>query len=426
LHFSSLGRRNLVPRVDLLKELVAMDFGFSEPVNNLVKRLTAFRDDYIYPNERLFNAQTASGDMRWKPAPILEDLRQQAKREGLWNLFLRDERYGTALSNVDYAPLAEVMGCNEWAPEVFNCNPPDTGNMGVLAAYGTDDQKEQWLKPLLSGAIRSCFAMTEPAVASSDATNISMKAEAKGDEWVIDGEKWWISGPGNPLCKVAIAMCRTDPEADRHNQHSMIIVPLDTPGVTIKRQLTLMGFDFAPRGHSALVFDKVRVPLKNVLLEPGKGFEIAQGRLGPGRVHHGMRCVGAAERALELMCRRGLSRTAFNKPIALLGGNSDVIAESRMEINMVRQLVLKTAYLLDTVGPLAARSEISQTKVAAPRMACRVVDRAIQIHGAAGLSQDTPLAALYARLRSLRIVDGPDEVHLRVIAKEELGKYETD
>ncbi|HSY59186.1 MAG TPA: acyl-CoA dehydrogenase family protein [Terriglobales bacterium] len=400
-----------------------MDFEFSSKVKDLVKRVIAFRDTHIYPNERLFTEQTAYGANRWRPAPILEELRKLAKNDGLWNLFLGDERYGPGLSNFDYAPLAEIMGCNEWAPEIFNCNPPDTGNMGILAAYGTEEQKQEWLRPLLSGEIRSCFAMTEPAVASSDATNVSTSAGLRGDEWIINGEKWFISGPGNPLCKIAIVMCRSNPGADPHSQHSMILVPLESTGVVIKRQLTVMGFDFAPRGHSALSFDQVRVPAKNVLLGAGRGFEIAQGRLGPGRVHHAMRCVGAAERALELLCRRGLSRTAFGTRLTKLGGNADLIAESRIEINMVRECVLKTAHLLDTVGPVAARSEISQIKVSAPRMACRVVDRAIQIHGAAGLSQDTPLAALYARLRALRIVDGPDEVHLRVIAKAELAKY---
>jgi acyl-CoA dehydrogenase len=403
-----------------------MDFGFSPKVIDLAKRVTAFRDEHIYPNERRFSEQTAFGADRWRPAPILEELRQLARQEGLWNLFLSDQRYGPGLSNFEYAPLAEIMGCNEWAPEIFNCNPPDTGNMGILAAYGTEDQKQQWLQPLLSGEIRSCFAMTEPAVASSDATNISTSAELKGDEWIVNGEKWFISGPGNPLCKIAIVMCRSNPSASPHNQHSMILVPLDSTGVAIKRQLTVLGFDFAPRGHSALSFDQVRVPAKNVLLGAGKGFEIAQGRLGPGRVHHAMRCVGAAERALELLCRRGLSRIAFGKQLTKLGGNADLIAESRIEINMVREYVLQTARLLDTVGPVAARSEISQIKVSAPRMACRVVDRAIQMHGAAGLSQDTPLAALYARLRTLRIVDGPDEVHLRVIARAELEKYSSN
>lgn len=401
-----------------------MDFEFNATVTDLVKRVTAFRDEYIYPNESSFSQQVGAGDTRPKQISLLEELRKKAKEQGLWNLSLQDKSYGPGLSNFEYAPIAEVMGCNEWAPEVFNCNPPDTGNIGILAAYGSEEQKDQWLKPLLNGEIRSCFAMTERSVASSDATNISTRAEVVGGEWLINGEKWWISGPGSPLCKIAIVMCRSNPDGERHRQHSMILVPLDTPGVVVSRQLTLMGFDFAPRGFSALAFNDARVPLTNTLSAPGMGFEIAQGRLGPGRVHHAMRCVGAAERALELMCRRGLSRNAFGKQIAKLGGNGDMIAKSRIEINMLRQFVLRTAATLDAVGPAQARSEISQIKVAAPRIACRVVDRAIQIHGAAGLSQDTPLAALYARLRSLRIADGPDEVHLRVIAKEELSKYD--
>lgn len=400
-----------------------MDVQLSERATDLVRRVTAFRDEHIYPNERLFHEQIESGPSRWKPAPILEELRLTARKAGLWNLFLGDPRYGPGLSNVEYAPIAEIMGCNEWAPEVFNCNPPDSGNMGILAAYGTDEQKHRWLRPLLEGEIHSCFAMTEPNVASSDAANISTRAKLDGDEWIINGEKWWISGPGNPNCKLAIVMCCSNPDGERHQRHSMILVPLDAPGVVIKQHLTVFGFDFAPRGHFRLIFDNVRVPLTNTLIGPGKGFEVAQGRLGPGRVHHAMRCVGAAERAFDLMCRRSLSRTAFGKPIANLGGTGDVIARSRIEINMLRQFALMIARLLDNVGAQAVRSEISQLKVAAPEIACRVLDRAIQVHGAAGLSQETPLAALYARLRTLRIVDGPDEVHLRVIAKEELAKF---
>jgi len=392
-----------------------MTFEQSDTVRDLVSQLTAFRDTHIIPNEPRFQAETGTSD-RWKPAPVLEELRAKAKAAGLWNLF-------QAHTNLDYAPMAEVMGCNEWAPEVFNCNPPDSGNMGLLAAFANPAQQKRWLNPLLAGEIRSCFAMTEPGVASSDATNIATRAELKGDQWIINGEKWWISGPGNPLCKIAIVMCRSDPDAEPHKRHSMILVPLDTPGVTIKRQLTVLGFDFAPRGHSHLTFDNVQVPAENVLLGAGRGFEIAQGRLGPGRVHHAMRCIGAAERALALMCKRGLSRKAFGSEIAYLGGNSEAIARSRTEIDMVRSHVLRTAALLDTVGAQGARSEISQIKLAAPEMACRVVDRAMQMHGAAGLSQDTPLAALYARLRTLRIVDGPDEVHMRVIARQELSKY---
>jgi acyl-CoA dehydrogenase len=389
----------------------------------LLERVTAFRDAHIYPNEQLFNEQSVRDGTQWKPVPILEELRRKAKAEGLWNLFLNDERKGAGLSNLDYAPIAEVMGCNEWAPEVFNCNPPDTGNMGMLAAFGTPEQQQRWLEPLLEGRIRSCFAMTEPDVASSDATNISTVAAATGDSWIINGHKWFISGAGSPLCEIAIVMCKSNLQAQRHEQHSLILIPLSTPGVEVKRHLTVMGFDYAPRGHWEITFDNVRVPVSNTILGPGRGFEVAQGRLGGGRLHHAMRCVGAAERALDLMCRRGLTRTAFGKKLVDLGGNLDLIARSRIEINMVRQLVLKAAHLLDTAGGKAARSEISQVKVIAPDMACRVVDRAIQMHGAAGLSQDTPLAALYARLRTLRIVDGPDEVHLRVIAKSELARY---
>ena len=400
-----------------------MEFQHSEKVRALVEKLTAFRDTHIIPNEAVFAEQVADGATRFKPAPILEDLRARAKKEGLWNLFLKDETHGHGLTNLEYAPLAEIMGCNEWAPEVFNCNPPDTGNMEVLARYGNEAQKQQWLMPLYAGEIRSCFAMTEPGVASSDATNISTRAELRDGEWVINGEKWWISGPGNPLCKIAIAMVKSNPENDRHKQHSMILIPLEAEGVTIKRQLTVLGFDYAPRGHVQLKFDNVRVPQANVLLGPGRGFEIAQGRLGPGRLHHAMRCVGAAERALSLMCQRGLARTAFGKPIATLGGNFDVIAKSRLEIEMVRLFVLKAAWLLDTQGPKGAKVEVSGAKILAAHMACQVVDRAMQLHGAAGLSQDTPLAALYARLRTLRIADGPDEAHWRTIAKAELEKH---
>jgi acyl-CoA dehydrogenase len=396
-------------------------FEFSEESKTLAARLLKFRDEFILPNEERFNAEVEEGTP-WKPVPVMEELRAEARRQGLWNLFA-EPPHGPGLSNLDYAPLAEVMGCNEWTPEVFNSNPPDSGNMGLLLKYANEEQKDRWLAPLLAGEIRSCFAMTEPEVASSDATNNSTRAELDGDHWVINGEKWFIGGPGNPLCRIAVVMCKTNPEAERYKQHSMILVPLDTPGVKIKRMLKVMGFDYAPRGHANLTFENVRVPVSNVLLGAGRGFEIAQGRLGPGRLHHAMRCVGAAERAFALMCGRGLKRVAFGKPIARLGGNSEHIARSRIEIEMVRLLVLRTSWLLDNVGAHAARSEISQAKVAAPEMACRVVDRAMQMHGAAGLSQDTPLSVLYARLRTLRIVDGPDEVHLRVIAREELSKF---
>lgn len=402
-----------------------MPLQLSDRAARLRDQLLEFRERYIYPNEREFDRQVASGETRWKPAPIMEELRAIARREGLWNLAMSDPRYGPGLSNAEYAPLAEIMGCNEWTPEVFNCNPPDTGNMGLLATYGTPEQKQRWLTPLLAGEIRSCFAMTEPAVASSDATNISTEAHLEGDHWVINGEKWWISGPGNPACKLAIVMCRTHEDAPKYRQHSLILVPLDTPGVVIERQLTVFGHDFAPRGHSHLKFNNVVVPAENVLLGPGRGFEVAQSRLGPGRIHHAMRCIGAAERALELMCRRAVSRTAFGKPLANLGGNQELIARSRIEIEMMRAFVMHAAQVLDEVGAAVARAVISQVKVAVPRMACEILDRAIQVHGAAGLSQDTPLGALYARLRTLRIVDGPDEVHLRVVAREELARYET-
>ncbi len=385
---------------------------------DLAAELTAFRDEHIYPNEARFERELAAGVDRFIYPAVLTELRALAKSRGLWNLFLTH-------GNRDYAPLAEVMGCNEWAPEVFNCNPPDSGNMGILAAFGTDEQKARWLQPLLDGEIRSCFAMTEPDVASSDATNIATSARRDGDDWIINGSKWYISGPGSPLCRIAIAMCRSDENAERYKQHSMILVPLDTPGLARERHLTILGFDFAPRGYWQLRFENVRVPVTNTILGPGRGFEVAQGRLGGGRLHHGMRCVGAAERALALMCERGSERIAFGKPLAELGGNLDLIARSRIEIDMVRALVLEAATLLDATSGKAARAAISAVKVAAPEMACRVVDRAIQIHGAKGLSQDTPLAALYARLRSLRIVDGPDEVHLRLIGKEELRKRGT-
>jgi acyl-CoA dehydrogenase len=315
------------------------------------------------------------------------------------------------------------MGCNEWAPEVFNCGAPDTGNMEVIARYGNKEQKEQWLKPLLSAEIRSCFAMTEPGVASSDATNMEATAVREGDEWVLNGRKWWISGAGDPRCKIAIFMCLTNPEAGRHEQHSQILVPMDATGVTVVRPLNVFGYDHAPHGHCEIMFDNVRVPYANVILGEGRGFEIAQGRLGPGRIHHCMRSIGTAERALELMCRRGMQRTAFGKPLIKLGGNFDVVAESRIEIEQARLLVLKAAWLMDNVGNKAAASEISQIKVVAPNVALRVIDRAIQMHGGAGVCQDVPLAEMYANQRTLRLADGPDEVHRMLVARRELAKY---
>lgn len=386
----------------------------------LLKQIVSFRDELVLPNEALFNAQVADGATPWKPAPILESLREEAKKRGLWNLCSGSGE--NALTHLEYAPMAEAMGCNEWMPEIFNCNPPDSGNISLLAAHGTAEQKQKWLTPLLAGDIRSCFAMTEADVASSDATNIALRAEWDGTHWVLNGQKWWISGPGNPLCRIAIVMCKTSPAAERGKQHTMMLVPMDSPGFTIVRQLSIYGIPFAPRGFSHLALKDVRVPPSDVLSEPGTGFALAQSRLGGGRLHHAMRCVGAAERALGLMCARANTRTAFGKEIAKLGSNMEIIAESRIEINLVREMVLKTCDLLDREGFARARSEISQVKVAAPRMACRVVDQAIQMHGAAGFSEDTPLAALYARLRSLRIADGPDAVHLNVIAKEEMKR----
>jgi acyl-CoA dehydrogenase len=389
----------------------------------LLSDLIAFRDTRVLPNEQRFNDELSAGETRWKPVPILEELRQEAKEAGLWNLSLSEEAGGPGLGHLEYAPLAEAMGWNEWLPEVFNSNPPDSGNIGLLAGYATAAQKTEWLEPLLAGRIRSCFAMTEPDVASSDATNIALSAVSDGEDWILNGTKWWISGPGNPLCRLALVMCRTAPDGARGKQHTMMLVPMDTPGFAVTRQLSVFGMDFAPRGFSQLSFKDVRVPAAHVLGEPGSGFELAQARLGGGRLHHAMRCVGAAERALGLLCKRSLTRTAFGKDLATLGSNADIIAECRIEIEMVRELVLSTAHLLDTAGPAAARTRIAQIKVAAPRMACRVVDQAIQLHGATGFSEDTPLAALYARLRTIRIADGPDAVHLKVISKAELQRY---
>ncbi len=399
-----------------------MDFSYSPKTQELLDKLIAFRDEHIYPNEAVFSRQVNEGD-RWAAVPVVAELQALAREQGLWNLFLPEPEYGAGLSNLEYAPLAEVMGCNEWAPEVFNCGAPDTGNMEVIARYGNAEQKEQWLKPLLSAEIRSCFAMTEPGVASSDATNMEATAVREGDEWVLTGRKWWISGAGDPRCKIAIFMCLTNPEAGRHEQHSQILVPMDAPGVTVVRPLNVFGYDHAPHGHCEIVFDNVRVPYGNVILGEGRGFEIAQGRLGPGRIHHCMRSIGIAERALELMCRRGMQRTAFGKPLIKLGGNFDVVAESRIEIEQARLLVLKAAWLMDNVGNKAAASEISQIKVVAPNIALRVIDRAIQMHGGAGVCQDVPLAEMYANQRTLRLADGPDEVHRMLVARRELAKY---
>ncbi|OLS35721.1 acyl-CoA dehydrogenase [Alkalihalophilus pseudofirmus] len=401
-----------------------MDFFYSEKVKRLQRELTLFMDEHIYPNESLFEEQLNQLPDRFSGNPqVMEELKAKAKEAGLWNLFLPDAKEGAGLTNLEYAPLCEIMGRSFIAPEVFNCNAPDTGNMEVLVRYGTEEQKALWLRPLLDGEIRSAFAMTEPDVASSDATNISINIQSDGDDYIINGRKWWSSGAGDPRCKVLILMGKTNPHADRHKQQSMIIVPMDTKGVKIKRMLPVFGYDHAPHGHAEIEFTNVRVPKSNLLLGEGRGFEIAQGRLGPGRIHHCMRTIGAAERALELMCERAVKRTPFGKPLAKQGVVGEWIATSRIEIEQARLLTLKAASMMDTVGNKVAKKEIAMIKVIAPQMALRVIDRAIQAFGAAGVSEDVPLAAMYANIRTLRIADGPDEVHLAAIAKQELKPY---
>jgi acyl-CoA dehydrogenase len=398
-----------------------MNFEFTDKVKSLQKQLQAFMDEQVYPNEQRYLAEGEGSD-RWKPSRVIEELKPKARAAGLWNLFLPEDEHGAGLTNLEYAPLCEIMGRSPMAPEVFNCSAPDTGNMEVLARYGTQEQKNRWLKPLLAGEIRSCFAMTEPAVASSDATNIESSIARDGDHYVINGRKWWSSGAGDSRCKISIFMGKTDPAGPKHKQQSMILVPMDAPGVKIERMLKVFGYDHAPHGHGEVTYTNVRVPVSNILLGEGRGFEIAQGRLGPGRIHHCMRLMGVAERALETMCKRAGARVAFGKKISDQGTVRADIAESRMEIEQARLLVLKAAYMMDTVGNKAARSEIAMIKVIAPNVALKVIDRAIQAHGGAGVCQDTLLAAAWANSRTLRIADGPDEVHREAVAKQELEK----
>ncbi|HET9764894.1 MAG TPA: acyl-CoA dehydrogenase family protein [Casimicrobiaceae bacterium] len=400
-----------------------MDFEYSARTLELLERLDAFMRAHVYPNEARHDREIAEGD-RWRPVALVEELKGRARAEGLWNLFLPESKSGAGLTNLEYAPLCETMGRVPWAPEVFNCSAPDTGNMETLERYGTPEQKKAWLEPLLAGAIRSAFAMTEPGVASSDATNIESRIVRDGDHYIVSGRKWWISGASDPRCKVFIFMGQTDPtNADRHRRQSMILVPRDAPGVGVLRPLLVFGYDDAPHGHAEVVFENVRVPASNMLLGEGRGFEIAQGRLGPGRIHHCMRLIGLAERALEAMCKRTLSRVTFGRPIAEQTVTLERIAESRIAIDQARLLVLNAAHRMDTVGNKAAAREIAMIKVAAPTMACKVIDWAIQAHGGGGLCEDFPLAYAYAHARTLRFADGPDEVHRNQIGRMELRKY---
>lgn len=403
-----------------------MHFDHSDKTKELIGQVSAFIDEHIKPNEAVYREQMkqfVEEGNPWQEPAIMDELKAKAKAAGLWNLFLPDEEYGAGLTNLEYAPLAELMGRCSIASEVFNCSAPDSGNMEVLAKYGSEEQKQRWLTPLLDGEIRSAFCMTEPDVASSDATNMQATAMLEGDEVVLNGRKWWTSGIGHPKCEILIFMALSDPNANRHQQHSMVLVPRNTPGIEIVRPLPVFGRLDEPHGHCEVLFNNVRVPKENIILGLGRGFEIAQGRLGPGRIHHCMRCIGAAEVALELMIKRGMERTAFGKPLIQLGGNKDLVAQSRIEIEQARLLTLKAAYLMDTVGASGAASDISQIKVVAPNVALNIIDRAIQIHGGCGVSDDTPLAGMYGLIRTLRLADGPDEVHRSLIARAELKKY---
>ena len=399
-----------------------MNFDYSEKVQELREELMQFMDEHVYPNEKTYHEQLNAAESRWTVPPIMEELKEKAKAQDLWNLFLPDPDLGAGLTNLEYAPLCEIMGHSPIAPEVFNCSAPDTGNMEVLTRYGTPEQQEKWLKPLLADEIRSCFCMTEPDVASSDATNIQGRIERDSDEYIINGQKWWSSGAPDPRCKISIFMGKTDLEAKRHEQQSMILIPLDTTGVEIKRTIPVFGYDDAPHGHAEISFNDVRVPAENILWEEGKGFAIAQGRLGPGRIHHCMRLIGVAERAIELMCERVKAREAFGKPLAEQGVIMEWIADSRIEIEQSRLLTLKAAHMMDTVGNKEAKAEIAMIKVVAPNVTLRVLDRAIQAFGGAGVSDDFPLANFWAASRTLRLADGPDEVHRAAVAKLELKK----
>ena len=420
MNYAGMARLSALPAL-----LCLMDFTPSSRAQDYVRRLTAFTQEHVLPAEaKYLGAVGNDGDWRqWKQPAVMEELKNKARSWGLWNLFLPEKPYGAGLSNVEYAPLAEIMGRCSIAPEVFNCNAPDTGNMEVLVKYGSEEQKERWLKPLLAGEIRSAFCMSEPEVASSDATNMQATAMIEDDVVVLNGVKWWSSGLGHPHCRLLIFMGLTDPGAERYRRHSIVLVPVDAAGVNVVRMLPVFGSYDAPFGHGEVRFENVRVPIENIVAGPGRGFEIAQGRLGPGRIHHCMRTLGAAERALELLCRRSLKRVAFGKPLAELGGNGDVIANARIMIEQARLLTLKAAWMIDRVGAKGAKSEISQIKVVVPNIALTIIDQAIQIHGGAGVSEDFPLAELFSSIRTLRIADGPDEVHRALIARLELKKY---